>query len=67
MKSDFVGRLDGFNFICEADFIRASLGFHRACAISLKYPMIYDIISSINKNLTKGINRDEIENIGFFD
>lgn len=20
---------DGFNFICEADFIRASLGFHR--------------------------------------
>ena len=21
---------DGFDFICEADFIRASLGFHRA-------------------------------------
>ena len=22
--------MGGFNFICEADFIRASLGFHRA-------------------------------------
>ena len=32
------------------------LGFHRACAISLKYPMIYDIISSINRNLTKECN-----------
>ena len=30
MKSDFVGRKDGFNFICKADFIRASPGFHRA-------------------------------------
>ena len=27
-----------------ADFIRASLGFHRACAISLKSNIIYDII-----------------------
>ena len=27
---------DGFNFICEADFIRVKRGFHRACAISLK-------------------------------
>ena len=29
MKSDFVGLGDGFNFICEADFIQATLGFHR--------------------------------------
>ena len=29
MKSDFVGLGDGFNFICEADFIQAPLGFHR--------------------------------------
>ena len=29
MKSDFVGLMDGFNFICEADFIQAMLGFHR--------------------------------------
>ena len=29
------GDKDGFNFICEADFIRAEWGFHRACAISL--------------------------------
>ena len=28
MKSDFVGLGDGFNFICEADFIQATLGFH---------------------------------------
>ena len=24
----------GFDFICEADFIRAMPGFHRICAIS---------------------------------
>lgn len=30
MKSNFVGRKDGFNFICAADFFRALLGFHRA-------------------------------------
>jgi len=29
MKSDFVGLMDGFNFICGADFIQATLGFHR--------------------------------------
>ena len=52
MKSDFVGRLDGFNFICEADFIRVYSDFIAPRAISLKYPMIYDIISSINENLT---------------
>ena len=30
VKSDFVGLGDGFNFICAADFIQATLGFHRA-------------------------------------
>ena len=30
MKSDFVGITDGFNFICETDFFRVKLGFHRA-------------------------------------
>ena len=29
MKSDFVGRTDGFDLICTADFIRALRGFHR--------------------------------------
>jgi len=30
MKSAFRRKKDGFNFICEADFIRVVLGFHRA-------------------------------------
>ena len=41
----------GFNFICEADFIRVYSDFIAPRAISLKYPIIYDIISSINENL----------------
>ena len=44
MKSDFVGRRDGFNFICKADFIRVYSDFIALRAISLKSNMIYDII-----------------------
>ena len=44
MKSDFVGRRDGFNFICKADFIRVYSDFIAPRAISLKSNMIYDII-----------------------
>ena len=53
MKSDFVGRKDGFDFICEADFIRATLGFHRAlCDFIEKTTKI----SEENKKLILGEN-----------
>ena len=39
-------RMGGFNFICEADFIRAEWGFHRARAISLKSIKSCDIMYS---------------------
>lgn len=38
------GDKDGFNFICVSRFHPSLLGFHRACSISLKSNMIYDII-----------------------
>ena len=37
MKSAFGGFLDGFDFICSADFIRACSDFTAQSAISLKY------------------------------
>jgi len=49
MKSDFVGLGDGFNFICEADFIQAPLGFHREQSerfhYSLRLRRFYAIIN----------------------
>ena len=52
MKSDFVGLGDGFNFICEADFIQAPLGFHRERkrTISLKTARVR-ILNTKRKNI----------------
>jgi len=38
-------KLDGFNFICEADFIRVHMDFIAQSAISLKCLEGYDIIN----------------------
>ena len=57
MKSDFVGSKDGFNFICEADFIRVKRGFHRASrdfiekSFQLWYNVFKDVISMAENKL----------------
>ena len=51
MKSDCVGRRTDLISSALADFIRASLGFHRACAISLKIIEIYDILERVEQEI----------------
>ena len=56
MKSDFVGLMDGFNFICGADFIQVTLGFHREHkrTISLNTPLRIDFLPLLCYNTLKG-------------
>ena len=60
MKSDFVGSKDGFNFICEADFIRVKRGFHRALRdfIEISEDLRYNQLTNKNMLHTSLLQRE---------